>query len=211
MLDPFPIPPLPWLSRAVQPFADYANFPTLPLHIHEVLISFSLYTFINIYLAPILSRALFPVRYAKLSRERRLSWDVHVVSLFQSCTINALALWVMFVDDERKNMDWEQRVWGYTGASGMIQGLATGYFLWDLMVTIRYVNVFGYGMLAHAISALVVFSFGFVRVSDPPLPRPALSNHRRSAPSSTSTPAPSSSTSSPPPSSTSTGSSTSST
>lgn len=161
MIDPFPIPPIPWLSRAVQPFADYANFPTLPLHIHEVLLSFGLYTFINIYVAPLISNALFPVRYNKLSRDRRISWDVHVVSLFQSCTINGLALWVMFVDEERKNMDWEQRVWGYTGASGMIQGLATGYFLWDLMVTIRYVDLFGYGMLAHAVSALCVFSFGF--------------------------------------------------
>jgi hypothetical protein len=168
MLDPFPIPPIPWLSKAVQPFADYANFPTLPLHIHEVLLSFGLYTFINIYVAPIISNALFPVRYNKLSRDRRVSWDVHVVSLFQSCTINGLALWVMFVDEERKNMDWEQRVWGYTGASGMIQGLATGYFLWDLMVTIRYVDLFGYGMLAHAISALCVFSFGFVSPQNPP-------------------------------------------
>lgn len=167
MLDPFPIPPLPWLSRAVQPFADYANFPTLPLHIHEVLISFLAYTFINLWLAPVLSSALFPVRYAKLSPERRVSWNVHVVSLFQSCTINVLALWVMYVDEERKNMDWEQRVYGYTGASGMIQGMAAGYFLWDLLVTIRYVHLFGYGMLAHAVSALVVFSFGFVGPQNP--------------------------------------------
>jgi len=68
----------------------------------------------------------------------------------------------MLNDDERWNMDWQQRVWGYTGAAGMIQGLATGYFLWDLMVTIRYLKSFGPGMLAHAASALTVFSFGFV-------------------------------------------------
>lgn len=211
MIDPFPIPPIPWLSRAVQPFADYANFPTLPLHIHEVLLSFGLYTFINIYLAPLISNALFPVRYNKLSRDRKVSWDVHVVSLFQSCTINGLALWVMFADEERKNMDWEQRVWGYTGASGMIQGLATGYFLWDLMVTIRYVDLFGYGMLAHAVSALCVFSFGFVSLHNYLHIFLALTNFMHSAPLSTSTPAHSSSTSSPLPSSISTGSLTSST
>lgn len=162
MHDPFPIPPLPWLSKAVQPFADYFHLTTLPLHVHEVLISFLGYTFINNVLAPQLSKRIFPVKYAKLSPERKINWDVHVVSLVQSTTINFLALWVMFYDEERKNMDWQQRIWGYTGAAGMIQGMATGYFLWDLMVTLQNVRVFGLGMLAHALSALIVFSFGFV-------------------------------------------------
>ncbi|PVH82927.1 DUF887-domain-containing protein [Cadophora sp. DSE1049] len=161
MHDPFPIPPLPWLSKAVQPFADYFHLTTLPLHVHEVLISFLGYTFINNVLAPQLSKRIFPVKYAKLSPERKINWDVHVVSLVQSTTINFLALWVMFNDEERKNMDWQQRIWGYTGAAGMIQGMATGYFLWDLMVTLQNVRVFGLGMLAHALSALIVFSFGF--------------------------------------------------
>ena len=59
-------------------------------------------------------------------------------------------------------MDWEGRVYGYTGAGGMLQGFAAGYFLWDLCVCITNVSVFGPGLLAHAIAALTVFSFGFV-------------------------------------------------
>lgn len=55
-----------------------------------------------------------------------------------------------------------ERVFGYTGGAGMIQGLAAGYFLWDLVVTLQNVRVFGPGMLAHAVCALIVFSFGFV-------------------------------------------------
>ncbi|KAM0322816.1 hypothetical protein ACHAQA_009157 [Verticillium albo-atrum] len=58
-------------------------------------------------------------------------------------------------------MDWQARIWGYTGGVGMIQALAAGYFLWDLVVTSLNMDVFGPGTLAHAISALVVFSFGF--------------------------------------------------
>lgn len=85
-----------------------------------------------------------------------------MVSLCQSVIINVLALWVMWADEERKGMDWQQRVWGYTGAAGMIQGLATGYFLWDLMISLQNAKLFGLGMLAHAMSALLVFSFGFV-------------------------------------------------
>jgi hypothetical protein len=162
MHDPFFIPPIPWLSRAVQPFADYFSLTTLPLHIHEVLGSFLAYTFINIVVSPWISKLMFPMKYPKLSKERKINWDVHMVSLCQSTLINVLALWVMFTDEERKNMDWMERVWGYTGGAGMIQGFATGYFLWDLMITLQNVKLFGYGMLAHAVSALTVFSFGFV-------------------------------------------------
>lgn len=61
-------------------------------------------------------------------------------------------------------MDWAGRVWGYTGAGGMIQGFAAGYFLWDLCVCVAHVDVFGVGLLAHAVAALIVFSLGFVRI-----------------------------------------------
>lgn len=160
MRDPF-FAPISLLSQAVQPLADFLSLTTLPLHIHEVLFSFLLYNWINIYGAPMVSRFLFPVRYGKLSPDKKLNWDVHVVSLVQSVLICTLALYVTLNDEERKNMTWEERIWGYTGASGLIQGFATGYFLWDLMVTVQNLSNFGPGMFAHAVSALVVFSFGF--------------------------------------------------
>lgn len=54
-----------------------------------------------------------------------------------------------------------ERVFGYTGACGLIQALAVGYFVYDLIVSIVHVRMFGIGMLFHAISALWVFSLGF--------------------------------------------------
>ncbi|KAI0415319.1 TLC domain-containing protein [Xylaria grammica] len=161
MKDPFPIPPIPALSAAVQPWADYLNLPTLPLHIHEIVIIAGFYEFVRSVVSPVLSRRLFPAQYNALSKKKKLNWDVHVVSLVQSTTINALALWVMYVDEERRQMDWQERLWGYSGGAAMIQALATGYFLWDLFVTAANVNIFGLGMLAHAVSALLVYSFGF--------------------------------------------------
>ncbi|KAF2964519.1 hypothetical protein GQX73_g9060 [Xylaria multiplex] len=161
MKDPFPIPPIPALSSAVQPWADYLNLPTLPLHIHEIVIIAAFYEFIRSGVSPVLSRRLFPVQYNALSKSKKLNWDVHVVSFVQSTTINALALWVMYADEERKQMDWQERLWGYSGGAAMIQALAAGYFLWDLFVTAANVNIFGLGMLAHAVSALLVYSFGF--------------------------------------------------
>ncbi|KAK5628181.1 hypothetical protein RRF57_003896 [Xylaria bambusicola] len=161
MKDPFPIPPIPALSNAIQPWADYLNLPSLPLHIHEIVIIAAFYEFIRSVVSPALSSRLFPRQYAALSKSKKLNWDVHVVSFVQSTTINILALWVMFVDEERKQMDWQERLWGYSGGPAMIQALAAGYFLWDLFVTAANVNIFGLGMLAHAVSAVLVYSFGF--------------------------------------------------
>lgn len=73
----------------------------------------------------------------------------------------------MLVDKERSNMNWEERIWGYTGAAGMIQALAAGYFVWDLVVTSLNFDVFGLGTLAHAVAALIVYSLGFVCISIP--------------------------------------------
>ncbi|KAI1840505.1 hypothetical protein JX266_013291 [Neoarthrinium moseri] len=161
MKDPFPIAPIPALSKAVQPLADYLSLPTLPLHIHEVLIIAAFYHFILVVVSPVVSSRLFPAQYKSLSKSKKLNWDVHVVSLVQSTQINALALWVIFTDDERWDMDAQERVYGYTGGAALIQALAAGYFLWDLLITAANVNIFGLGMLAHAISALLVYSFGF--------------------------------------------------
>jgi len=169
MLDPVVSPPA-LLTTLVQPVADFFGLTTLPLHAHEILIAFLFYHSINTYLSPLLSRRLFPQSYAALPPRTKLNWDVHVVSLVQSSLINALALWVIFTDEERKSMAWPERVWGYTGGNGMIQGFAAGYFLWDLVVSSMNVGVFGWGLLAHAVAALVVFSLGFVSPTHPSLP-----------------------------------------
>lgn len=171
MLDPFPVPPPQLLVQTTTPLASALALPTLPLHIHELLFATLTYHLICAYLSPILSRRLFPTIYPNLPRRTRLNWDVHVVSLFQSIFVCAAALWVMAVDDERRHMDWKERVWGYTGGGGMIQAFATGYFLWDLQICLRYFGVFGIGLLMHAVAALVVFSLGFVRSPSSPSPR----------------------------------------
>lgn len=59
-----------------------------------------------------------------------------------------------------------ERVWGYTGASGMVQGFAAGYFLWDLLTSAGNLDVHGTGALMHAVSALAVSSLGFVSSAD---------------------------------------------
>ncbi|KAK5088742.1 hypothetical protein LTR05_002963 [Lithohypha guttulata] len=134
MIDPIPPPP-PTLFNLAKPLADTLALPSLPHHIHEVLFAAILYQSVQSIISPFVSNLLFPQIYASLTKRTRVNWDVHVVSLVQSLLINTLALWVMFTDNERYEMrnDVKERVYGYTGASGLIQALACGYFVWDLV------------------------------------------------------------------------------
>ena len=70
-------------------------------------------------------------------------------------------MFVIWNDEDRSETDWAGRIWGYNGAGGVVQGLAAGYFLWDLVASILHLNVLGWGSLAHAVSALLVTSLGF--------------------------------------------------
>lgn len=159
MRDPIPAPHS--LVRLTNPLARTLSLRTLPLHAHEILPSFTLYTFLNSYILPHASRHLFPETYPGLRPRTKVNWNARAVSLLQSCCINAAALAVICLDKERWAMGARERVWGYTGASGMVQGFAAGYFLWDLLTSAGNLDVHGTGALMHAVSALAVSSLGF--------------------------------------------------
>lgn len=87
-----------------------------------------------------------------------------MVSMYQALFINTVALWVIFTDPQRalQNGDWRERLWGYNGAGGMVQGFAAGYFLWDVIVSVTHLDVMGASSLVHAVCALGVTCIGFV-------------------------------------------------
>ena len=163
MHDPFFRPYQP-LQEFVTPLAAKLKLHTLPLHIHEVLIAFITYHAIFL-ISPRFSAYLLPRHYPSLNPRTRLNWDVHVVSLVQSTFISVLAFYAIFMDKERAEV--EDRVFGYTGLGGAIQAFALGYFLWDLMMSALYFDIFGIGFLFHALSAVVVYALGFVSFTPP--------------------------------------------
>ncbi|KAL9621445.1 MAG: hypothetical protein Q9160_004088 [Pyrenula sp. 1 TL-2023] len=160
MRDPLPPPPSS-LSSLSQSLASALSLPTLPNHVHEVIVAVILYQFVQSVLSPTLSTHFFPNHYPKLNSRTRINWDVHVVSLVQSVIINALSLWVILFDSERASMNNVERIYGYTGAIGLAQAFGVGYFLWDLIVSTIHFRIFGPGLWAHALAACWVFSFGF--------------------------------------------------
>ena len=183
MRDPFPIPPPEPLVRVVKPLADALSLSTLPLHAHEVLFALGLYTFTCTVVSPWISNIFYPQRYKALNHRTKVSWDVHVVSFVQSCIICSLSLYIILFDEDRKTWRgadaWEKRIWGYSGATGLCQSFALGYFLWDLIMCTWRVDIFGWGMLAHAVSAVSVFALGYVCISILCIWRPQLTCSQR--------------------------------
>lgn len=162
MKDPFAFLCIPRLTLQTNPLASTLSLATLPSHAHEILYSFTLYTLLSSYISPFLSRRLFPRTYPALSGRQKVNWDIHVTSFVQSIVVCALAGYVILGDQQRMEMDWRGRIWGYTGAMGSVEGAAMGYFLWDLLVSVRYFDISGGSALFHAISALLVTGLGFV-------------------------------------------------
>lgn len=165
---------LSWLydSTFIQSFSSLTGLSSLPLHIHHVLSAFLVYHTIFLVVSPILFTLILPNIYPKFNKRTKINWDVRVVSFVQSSFICTFALWVMYTDTQRaawRSQDEEGmlgRVFGYTPASSAVQGYAAGYFLWDLVMSAWYLEIFGPGFLAHAASAVAVYNLGFV--SDPP-------------------------------------------
>ncbi|KAH7372032.1 TLC domain-containing protein [Pyrenochaeta sp. MPI-SDFR-AT-0127] len=159
MLDPFPVPPL--VRDAIQPLADLLHLGTLPLHAHEVLAGFALYTFIDSVLSPAISARLLPSTYAKFSARTKLNWNMHVTSFVNATFLSVAASYVLYYDAERLHETWEQRIWGYTGAGAMVQAFGAGYFLWDLQMCAMNVRTLGVLDLLHAIVGLAISILGF--------------------------------------------------
>lgn len=159
MLDPLPIPP--WLRDSAEPLTNLLHLHTLTLHVHEVLLSFAVYSFINDVLAPHISAWLIPTRYAKFPRRTRLQWNIHVTSFVNATFLSFAAPYVLSADKDLLINTWEERLWGYTGACGMVQAFGVGYFLWDLKVCILNFELLGVIDLVHAMVAVIITTLGY--------------------------------------------------
>ncbi|KAF2666436.1 DUF887-domain-containing protein [Microthyrium microscopicum] len=157
------VPPVVALQPLWTPVADALNLRALPLHAHEIVIAAGFYHIIFKYLTPWISAQLLSRRYRQFSRKEALDWNLQCVSMVQSILISWLAIWVMKNDGVRamNSEDQEGRVFGYSGPAGSVQAFATGYFLWDLVVSLQNLSDVGLPVLIHAFSCFTVYLLGF--------------------------------------------------
>lgn len=160
MLDPIPVPS--FLQDAINPLTSLLHLHTLPLHIHQVILSYIFYTSLNAFLAPRLSAYLLPTTYASFPQRTKLQWNIHLTSFINSTFVSLAALYVLYADQDRLNETWEERMWGYTGLGGMVQAFGAGYFVWDVLVCAANIETLGMMDLMHAVVALSIAILGFV-------------------------------------------------
>ena len=160
MLDPVPVPP--FLRDAINPFTDLLHLHTLPLHVHEVIISYVFYTLLNTVIAPRSSAFLLPRTYGTFPSRTKLQWNIHITSFINSTFVSMAALYVLYVDQDRLSETWEERMWGYTGLGGMVQAFGAGYFVWDVQVCLSNLETLGVMDLFHAVVALSIAILGLV-------------------------------------------------
>jgi len=162
-----PCPPA--LTELVKPYATKIGLHSLPLHIHQVIAAFVVYHFIFAVISPVLSSIALPKTYRNFDKRTKVNWNVHVVSFIQSTFICVLAIWAARNDPQRDAWSTDEaamlkRTFEYSHIQGAVQAYAEGYFIWDLFMSAWHLDIFGLGFLAHAASAVMVFSLGFVRI-----------------------------------------------
>ncbi|KAG5370370.1 Topoisomerase I damage affected protein 4 [Yarrowia sp. C11] len=143
------------LVDILQPYCEKIGFRYLAPHLHEIFLAFSFYQMLFL-LSGLLSPQIWPKQIRALSPKNRIDFDIHVVSQFQALIVVPLAFFCFNDPILSANI-----ITAYTPWTGFLGSLATGYFVWDLIICARYVNLFGVGFLLHAICALFVFVQGF--------------------------------------------------
>lgn len=142
------------LPQSVVDTCNKLGYTELPPHLHEVVFFLSLYSGIYV-LSGLICPHVYPA-YNKLTKRNQINFDMHVVSHIQAFVLCACA-WAIYFDPALDHLT------ASTPFSSMSAAAAIGYFIWDLYVSLRHVDMFGMPFLAHAGAAL----FTFIQASRP--------------------------------------------
>lgn len=156
----------------LDPFDKLRPFPSDPKNIfqshwHELVLSALFYYIVQSLSGPVCSFFLGS-RYTSLPRKTRIDFDVHITSMVQ-CAVSAVLMFYHF-----NNPHWQNRLndpvnslLGSTPFGSMVISVTAGYFVWDLLMCLKYFDLFGIGFLLHAIAAMYAFCCGFVPYCQP--------------------------------------------
>ncbi|WFD25248.1 hypothetical protein MNAN1_000215 [Malassezia nana] len=108
------------------------GLPYMSIHIMSIIRSLLLWHAIQL-LSHMISPKLFPQSFARMSGRTRISWDLHMVSFVHSIIVAPMALYFWLQIDESTD-----RLWGYDYTLGQVYALSLGYFVWDVIMSLRY-------------------------------------------------------------------------
>ncbi|GME69242.1 unnamed protein product [[Candida] boidinii] len=120
----------------------------------------------HIVFAALLYQSLFQVSYlftyplkgyiSQFKNDKiRLDFSIRIVSFLQSILIVGLSI-PCFQNDILN----EDHVFAQTPYGSMLCAFATGYFVWDMIISLFYVQLFGIGFFVHGFVSTIVFLIG---------------------------------------------------
>lgn len=164
-------------SPAVHRLGAQLGLPYFHLHLHEILLGFVFYTSIYYLTGPVLR--LTTQWYGKLNASKRSGVATHVVSEVNAILILALAFPMFFLPElampnqriaelaklgpvsaeEAVQVSIDSIV-AYQPYGAFVVALISGYFLFDVYVTMWWLKDNGLGFALHAVAALFTFLQG---------------------------------------------------
>lgn len=146
-------------DEAAEEWLQAHNLLYLWQHLPLVLASWALFTCLSgasRHLGPLLFPSVFARLTAAEMRKLRLTWPHHIVSLVHAIIICVLAIHNLHLNELKTD-----RVFGYSERIARMVAVTSGYFLWDLKVSIHYWHLYGHAFLIHAVMALSSFVFSY--------------------------------------------------
>ncbi|KAK9766046.1 hypothetical protein K7432_005166 [Basidiobolus ranarum] len=132
---------------ASEAFFGQFGLPKLAYHWPTLLIS-ALTCQVIFYVSNIVSPLLFPKTFENLKGAKRLNWNIHVVSL-----VNCIVICVLAYPLHWDPVVAQDKLFGYSNATGETYAVASGYFLWDTIFHLSHLKDFGLGFAIHGIAS----------------------------------------------------------
>ena len=128
-------------------------------HQNESLILYSSFCWFLLFLSSRFISSTFIKSYQKLTKVKKIDWNIRVVSFFHS--LIAVSLCFSLLNDDNLNND---KINGYSVYSNQMILISAGYFLWDCIISIITVMDGGIGFVIHGVVCLLLLLCSLVYI-----------------------------------------------
>ncbi|KAM0788522.1 hypothetical protein ACM66B_001650 [Microbotryomycetes sp. NB124-2] len=143
-----------WLQQLALPLCTKLGLPKLAGVVH-ITIAACAASFALQKLSSVACPRLFPKYYPKV-KAKQDDWDLHVVGWAYALVATPLAIAMIRKPSLEITSD---LIYGYGQAEGRMSAFATGYFLWDAIVSARHISTQGLGFFLHGAGCMLAFLF----------------------------------------------------
>ncbi|SCV67662.1 BQ2448_5273 [Microbotryum intermedium] len=143
-----------WLEKGFAPLAHVIGVPKWAGVVHLTILSCAA-SFLLQRISHVLSPHLFPNTYPKIKRKQD-DWDLHVVGWAFAFIATPFAFDMIRHPSPEIVLD---RAYGFGIAEARLNAFATGYFIWDAIVSAQHISTQGLGFFLHGFGCMIAFLF----------------------------------------------------